>query len=657
MASRSQQDDVASTTQPILYRALETTQTIRLIRSRQRDTGDILAIDLLHFPLYDPSCPRFTAISYVWGEKRVHSSSVMINGRTCQVLESIYPILTRLGNHPALKEESWFWIDYLCINQADALERGHQVALMGSLYIRASRTVVWLGESTSDVADATAVMLHIVAWPWVRGADEETARLRDSISSHQWQALRNWMKRPWWTRVWTLQEFLRPRRLTFLCGDETIERNTWYNAIINISNYSAIGNVGHDAFNIQWTRRRLMEWRGLSSTRFKHRIGAVPGMGLVSMMAYIGFYEATDDRDRIYALLGVCTDIDRTIVGVPNYDLTVEELYIRFAVNFIQQHRSLDIICLRGIFTSEKGQLPSWVPDWRCWNDRASRPVPSMVSEPSRQHIGNFRSLDSHHGQVDHTLVYAASASLPAEYILSQDNRRLICRGFVIDAIDGLGPIGQNTLDADPNTISSCLLVPSTSDMNTRPQTAPYAPNHSAVILESLVRSLSLDRAGRYLMSRANAQGYVRQLRHTALAGRAGLHANHHALEEWLHANESLCIQGISLSEHLKAAGLPSQRIDASDRCNLWRAAEMTVGERPWDCRLVVTEQGHLGMAPRATRKGDVIVVLVGCSVPVALTRLESQEEYIVVGECFMPGFMDGEVINSGREIRNIVLA
>lgn len=663
------QDDVMSTSgnQPVLYRPLETPQTIRLLRSRPRGADGVLVLEMFHFPLLDDaSCPRFTAISYVWGDKKLHPSKLVINGRTCRVLESIYPILTRLGHHPTLREESWFWIDYLCINQADVLERGSQVALMGSLYTRASRTVVWLGEEEGTstprgAKDATALMHHIVdEWPWQAGTDEEeVTRLRDSVSSDQWQALRSWMKRPWWTRVWTLQEFLLPERLIFLCGDEAIERDTWYNAIITISNYSAVGRVGHAAFTNQWTRRRLVEWRELSSSagRRRHGAGADLGMGLVAMMAYIGFYEATDDRDRLYALLGVCTDLDRAIVGTPSYDLPVEEVYMRLAVNFIRQHRSLDIVCFRGILATEQEQLPSWVPDWRCWNSRSSRPIPSMVSEPSRQHIGNFRSLDWHHGQVDQTLIYAASAGLPAEYIFSRGNTRLTCRGFIIDTIDGLGPVYQQASDANSSASSSyASLVPSTSDLNTRHRANPVAPGRSIAILESLVRSLSLDRAGRYLMYRANVRGYVQQLLYTALAGPAALHARQHALQEWYLANESLCVRGASISEHLSAVIPLLQCTDAFERCDLWRAADMTVGERSWDCRLVVTEQSHMAMAPRLARKGDVVAVLIGCSVPLILRMLEGKEEYIVVGECFIPGFMDGEVINSGRDLRDIIL-
>jgi hypothetical protein len=47
----------------------------------------------------------FTAISYVWGENRLHSQNVMINGRTCQVRESVYPILTLICDAPDVYED------------------------------------------------------------------------------------------------------------------------------------------------------------------------------------------------------------------------------------------------------------------------------------------------------------------------------------------------------------------------------------------------------------------------------------------------------------------------------------------------------------------------------------------------------------------------
>lgn len=150
-------------------------------------------------------------------------------------------------------------------------------------------------------------------------------------------------------------------------------------------------------FGAQWARRRLLAWYGHST------------MSLFALMAYIGDHDATDDRDRVYAVLGICSDTERAMVGTPNYDLSVEELYIQIVVTFMRQHKSLNILCHRALFTKPRPdleerehRLPTWVPDWRRWTEAASRPVPSMVSEPSRAEIGNFREFDDpRHGVVD----------------------------------------------------------------------------------------------------------------------------------------------------------------------------------------------------------------------------------------------------------------
>lgn len=39
----------------------------------------------------------------------------------------------------------WIWIDAICINQADPVEKSEQVWQMQEVYRRTSRVIVWLG--------------------------------------------------------------------------------------------------------------------------------------------------------------------------------------------------------------------------------------------------------------------------------------------------------------------------------------------------------------------------------------------------------------------------------------------------------------------------------------------------------------------------------
>lgn len=70
-----------------------------------------------------------------------------------------------------------------------------------------------------------------------------------------------------------------------------------------------------------------------------------------------------------------------------------------------------------------------------------------------------------------------------------------------------------------------------------------------------------------------------------------------------------------------------------------------------------MTDEGFVAMAPRETRKGDMIYVLIGCSVPVVLRRVDSSADaFVVVGECFLPDFTNGRAFSIEKEIQDVVL-
>ncbi|XXG96583.1 hypothetical protein Hte_002870 [Hypoxylon texense] len=115
--------------------------------------------------------PTYEALSYTWGSKK-NSRSVYVSkcdaGTTaalqkiCKVkLESIPTTQNldialrhlRYGVEPRV-----IWIDALCIHQADAAEKGPQVAMMGDIYRLAHRVIAWLGPEENDSNNAMALM-------------------------------------------------------------------------------------------------------------------------------------------------------------------------------------------------------------------------------------------------------------------------------------------------------------------------------------------------------------------------------------------------------------------------------------------------------------------------------------------------------------------
>jgi hypothetical protein len=58
---------------------------------------------------------------------------------------------------------------------------------------------------------------------------------------------------------------------------------------------------------------------------------------------------------------------------------------------------------------------------------------------------------------------------------------------------------------------------------------------------------------------------------------------------------------------------------------------------------LIVTEKGYIGLGPAESREGDKVAVLLGGSVPFVLR--EQQGYFILVGECYVNGLMDGKAM------------
>ncbi|KAI0490434.1 hypothetical protein F4859DRAFT_458020 [Xylaria cf. heliscus] len=75
--------------------------------------------------------------------------------------------------------------------------------------------------------------------------------------------------------------------------------------------------------------------------------------------------------------------------------------------------------------------------------------------------------------------------------------------------------------------------------------------------------------------------------------------------------------------------------------------------------RFTVTEKGHVGIAPPASRPGDAIFILKGCNAPLVL-RSAGNGAYSVVSECYVDGVMNGEAIRdleAGRhEMETVIL-
>ncbi|KAH7138748.1 heterokaryon incompatibility protein-domain-containing protein, partial [Dendryphion nanum] len=165
----------------------------------------------------------YEAFSYVWGD-RMHKSQIQLRGNPFAVSENLY---LSLQNLRSTEKDRILWIDALCINQSNQRERENQLPLMGSIYKEAGNVVVWLGESweNCDLAIEYVTQLGENENLHINPATSPSAEVRGySMESVEIQgALKDFINRPWWSRVWTVQEFVLANKSVFQCGQHQID--------------------------------------------------------------------------------------------------------------------------------------------------------------------------------------------------------------------------------------------------------------------------------------------------------------------------------------------------------------------------------------------------------------------------------------------------
>ena len=155
----------------------------------------------------------YSAVSYVWGNsEQIHE--IILDGKPFGVAKNLYQLLTELATR---RYSGCLWIDALCIDQSNLLERNHQVALMGTIYAKAEKVLVWLGPGTNDLCRA---LVHL--------QDFETLKKRYLEDSDIWDGLHlkgmlEFCDHEYWTRAWIVQEFLLAQSVEIWCGELSLD--------------------------------------------------------------------------------------------------------------------------------------------------------------------------------------------------------------------------------------------------------------------------------------------------------------------------------------------------------------------------------------------------------------------------------------------------
>ncbi|KAF2254645.1 HET-domain-containing protein, partial [Trematosphaeria pertusa] len=101
---------------------------------------DAPAYDLIETSL--DAAPPYETISYVWGKQNRSQILTFRTAETVRITPALQVTLSYLRFHC---RTGYLWIDQICIDQSNTLECNQQVAIMGEIYGKAQRVLIWLG--------------------------------------------------------------------------------------------------------------------------------------------------------------------------------------------------------------------------------------------------------------------------------------------------------------------------------------------------------------------------------------------------------------------------------------------------------------------------------------------------------------------------------
>jgi hypothetical protein len=197
-------------------------------------------------------------------------------------------------------QERDLWIDALCIDQSRPEEKNHQVQLMGHIYSKAFQVLIWLGQEGEDSDVAMECMIDVL---------QNKYYLRD-YDNRELNALRKLFARDYWSRMWILQEVVLAACLTIHCGSKSFKWRALYELYLITP---LLEEPGH-------TTRTVIDAR----ENHWHPNGQISNT-LSSLLSRCYHRKVTDQKDNIYAILGIASDCQNGEIQV-DYSRSIPEL-------------------------------------------------------------------------------------------------------------------------------------------------------------------------------------------------------------------------------------------------------------------------------------------------------------------------------------------
>ena len=613
------------------YEPLPYPREIRLMCLHAGDQTDEVRCTLQRIPLPDASHSEvYEALSYTWGNTGC-KADIVCNGQLLSITQDLKLALQRLRQPD---ETLYYWADQICINQEDVSERADQVQLMREIYQHARNVVIWLGDAEVDrfwktepdelqnmeedapkslnetlksvesLTDNLIELSHrepsLVLGPLNMGS-------YGSPTKHdlRWRALSRVLRKPWFSRMWILQEVAVSKYAVIHYGQEKMPWQRLSQLLSLIEKSLPL--------RLWFLTQCEAAWAAICSVSTIEFLRSSTCFDFLDVLNLARDQEATDPRDKVFAVLGFCDQSTESIV--PNYMQSIESVLTKTSRQQVSAAKSLKVLHYTHI-TTRYPSLPSWVPDWTIRQEFSQKY--RNVIEPS---------------------LFNACGKRSSSFAWDDDEYHLIIAATFIDSL----PCTQGTFiqfaDRDPTQyIPSCMELAK----NRKPVTPEQAPK------ETFWRSLignNMDARN----PRIPDSAWGRNIDQYIEANNLAEYINSHTRSEHRSRSQLLRRHPIKWAQfYWYLQRDPRHIYEKIGRVN--DAIEYIASGRAF----VSTSKGRLGWVHESCQSGDMVVIIHGNQVPFVVRQ--HGDYWKLIGDCYIHGVMQGEAMVDGHDTVQLTL-
>jgi hypothetical protein len=417
------------------------------------------------------------------------------------------------------------------------------------------------------------------------------ARILEAEGSDEdrWYHLLRLFSRPWFTRLWVVQEIALARRVLVLYEDHSIAWDLLDKVVPNLIASREILRV-HFGPDIRPFIRELWDSNDLVNIRRVHK-----KLPILALLHDAAGRKCTNPRDRIYGLLGVADSLVQRAI-YPDYSTDVLSVYRNFSIHCLSAECSLNVLscCTYETHGENHSQWPNWICDW------------------SRKRIDPFFMFNT---------TFLAAGSTISRFSISADQGTLCIEGKLVDIISVVSSHLGTTL------LSHSSFEPMDLDSIRRDW-----------LFECFALAFGKSSSDLGVLETPFAERFL-----LTLLAETAVNQWERPSDEDVAAFGALLKRFLSLRYTNHGPETVDGRAMAAEQIALVHA-NMAFAE---DRRFCKTCKARLGLIPTLALPDDVICIFNGGNAPFIL-REDGDGYYRLIGETYINGFMDGEAMEMG---------